>query len=92
MQQQLWLFAAALSLGVVLAAAIDFYRRLLLCHRPRRQRRHYLLPDAVFSLAAILGLLLYWFLLTDGSLRFAAFIWIGVGIVLYMRLLSPRLP
>ena len=90
--QQVRIFAVALGGGLLLGCCWQAYGLLF---RPlRRARRNWLGPDIVFSLL-MLGLLsLWWFTLTDGSLRPGDFLWLGLGLVICLALPwpAPRRP
>ncbi len=89
---QLSQIGAALVAGVFSGFAFDIYQRL--CYHQGQKRikaAAYIKGDIIFALAIIIILLLFWFVVTNGSLRWSVFLWLGIGIALYWYLFRHRL-
>ncbi len=77
--QQIINFFAALAAGLLAGVFYEVYKRWLARSPRRRYRKHCWKTDGLFGLFLIIFFSAWWFLLTDGSLRAAVFVWIACG-------------
>lgn len=89
---QVWQISAALLAGFFGGLAFDLYQRL--CYGGKRRRLRwsaYLKGDAIFASLLVSAWLIFWFFVTDGSLRVSVFLWLAGGFALYPLLFAKRL-
>lgn len=89
---QLSQIAAALIAGSAGGMAFDLYQRLFYAKGKKRLKPSaYLKGDALFTIVLLISLLLFWFTLTNGSLRWSIFLWLALGAAIYLGLFRYRL-
>lgn len=92
MLNQLSQISAALIAGVLAGLSFDIYQRLCYMGKKKhRKPRAYIKGDIIFTLTLIALLLMFWFTLTNGSLRWSVFVWLAIGMALYLALFRYRL-